>query len=118
MDLTDMHKVKKETKLGYMAMQLYPPLEGAIWGEYNNRKLNEPSIKAFRQGIDFCMDPCAINVAVKRHWVENFMEALLTVLGKKMLTLPEVKFTEAGKKEVMHHNLWMLSGNHRQESLK
>ena len=121
-DLADVRKIKKEAELGYMAMQLYPPPEGAIWGEYNNRKMEEPGIAsllgAFKQGIDFCTDPCAIDVAVKRHWVENIEEALPTVEGKKMPALPVLKLTEAGKKEIVPRNLWMLSGNHRRETLK
>ena len=68
-----MHRLQCETKIFFnwptSYLSHYPPLKGAIWGEYNNCNLNKPSIKsllkAFRQDIHFCMDLCFINLAVK-----------------------------------------------------
>ena len=122
-DLAEVRKVKKAAKIGYMAFPLYPPPSGAHWGEFNNRKLQEDAIEemlgSFKGAIDFCSDLCAIDVAVKRHWVENIEEALVdSVEGSKMNQLPVVKFSEQGKKEILPRNLWMLSGNHRRETLK
>ena len=122
-DLAEVRKVKKAAKIGYMAFPLYPPPAGAHWGEFNNRKMEEDAIEqmlvSFKGAIDFCSDLCAIDVAVKRHWVENIGEALAdSVEGFKMHQLPVVTFSEQGKKEILPRNLWMLSGNHRRETLK
>ena len=102
-------------------MNIYPPPPGAFWGEFNNRKLHEEWIddlmKDFIRRIDNCADESAIDVAVKREWIENIGDTLETADGSRIHLLPEIKFTEQGMKEIQPRNLWVLSGNHRREAV-
>lgn len=113
--------MKKKAEIGYMSIGIYPPPEGAFWGEFNNRMIQEEWIEGmtvgFEKHIDNCADGCAMDMAVRREWIDNIEVVRRTVEGSRIHLVPEVSFTEEGKKAIIPENLWMLSGNHRRETL-
>lgn len=120
-DLADVRDVRKKAELGYMSMSLYPPPPGAFWGEFNNRRIREDWVAGlmedYEKRIDNCSDLTAIDVVVKCEWIKNFADRKKTAEGSKIHLLPEMEFTEEGMKAINPRNLWILSGNHRRESL-
>jgi hypothetical protein len=125
-----LRKKKQEAQLCFLSMNLVTPPDGAFWGKFNDRVLVDSwvddLVNVFKGGLDHTADENAINVAVKREWVEGldkenidgFLKANAHSEGKDIEEVPEVKFTPLGLKEIKNRNLWMLGGNHRREAMK
>lgn len=117
----DVLKKMQEAHLGFMAMNVYEPVEGTLWGKFNNRDykvdwVNQLS-KMFTHTIRNCTDATSMAVAIKKEWVSNLEDMVTTVNGKKIEDVPEMKILDSGKEKIKTEELWMLSGNHRRQGL-
>lgn len=112
---------KREAMIGLMSMNIIGPPDGAYWGQFNNRPIDEKAVsnlaKAFSSNMDHCTDGNAIDVAVKRHWIQNVDQSHRSVEGMSIEKVAEVEFTQEGLTEIKGNNLWMLGGNHRRQAL-
>ena len=104
-----------------MSMNIVEPPQGACWGRFNDRILNpawvQELVEGFRQYLDNCTDIKAIDVGVKREWLEDDMQIVKSVEGRKIEDIPLIRFSEAGKAETANKNLWVFGGNHRRAAL-
>ncbi|KAI9442816.1 hypothetical protein BJY52DRAFT_1194722, partial [Lactarius psammicola] len=117
----ELRERKKAAELGYMAMNLVEPPEGAFWGRYNDRKVDTDWVSSLTESFLGCLENCtdstAIEVAVKKDWLVDANLIVPSVEGKKIENIAKIEFTEKGKKEIGKNNLWVLGGNHRREAL-
>jgi predicted ribosome quality control (RQC) complex YloA/Tae2 family protein len=113
---------KLEAFIGYLSFNLYDPPKEATWGRYNDRAVNEDWVAnlviEFTKHLDNCTDEDALEVAVKRPWIENTEDILDTVNDKTIKEVPVLKFTREGMNAIHPDNLVMLGGNHRRLALK
>ena len=76
-DVTELRGKIQDALLGYLAMDLIDPPEGACWGQFNDRPIELKWIKdltrSFQEdGVDNCIDKTAIEVAVRPDaWLKN-----------------------------------------------
>jgi hypothetical protein len=126
--------MKTQALLGYMAINIYRPPDGAFWGAFNDRVLIETWVKGLvnqfqSDRLNSCIDDTAIELAVKPKWIANLGDKLEHVSRKDIEEVPVISFTEEGLREILHPswkhselppgagNLWFLGGNHRREAL-
>jgi hypothetical protein len=112
---------KREAMIGFMSMNILEPPDGAFWGQFNNRPVDEKAVsnlaKAFSSNMDHCTDGNAIDVAVKRYWIKDVDQSHRSVEGMSIEEVAKVEFTQEGLAEIKGNNLWMLGGNHRRQAL-
>ena len=121
-DMDAVLKNKDNAFLGYLSMDVYRPVEGAIWGHFNYRKYVDKWVTSlsemYEHTLRSCTNDTAMCAAVKRGWLTNTDDELLaSVDGKKIHDVPIMTFTEEGAAAIKDSNLWMLSGNHRRQAL-
>jgi hypothetical protein len=102
-------------------MNLIDPPTGAVWGQFNDRKIQSKSVKKmaldFQSDLDNCTDRTTIDIAVKKEWLSKSCKFHRTVDGMKINDVSQLKFTAQGAKEIRDNNLWVLGGHHRREAL-
>lgn len=123
LDITGLRQKKLDALIGYMSMDIFKPPEGAEWGTFNDRAIDESWVadllSSFRgNNLDNSTDETAIDITVKTHWIKNLDEKLPTVEGKTIDQIPEIIFTEEGVREIKNKELWMMGGNHRRLALQ
>ena len=120
-DMDTVLKNKNNAFLGYLSMDVYRPVEGAIWGHFNFRNYVDDWVDKlsamYEHTLRSCTNDTAMSAAVKIGWLANADELLSSVDGKKIQDVPIMKFTEEGAAAIKDNNLWMLSGNHRRQAL-
>jgi hypothetical protein len=120
-DVVALRKSKMDAWIGYLAMDIIDPPDGAIWGKFNNRALDHNWIRSmtetFATRVDNCLDLCSMEVAVDPCWLIDSHSALKSVDGLTVDKVPVMKFTPQGEIAIKHNNLWMLGGNHRRLAL-
>lgn len=121
-DITVLRRKKQQALLGYMSIDLLDPPAGAEWGHFNDR-LVEPSwvrvlVDHYEKMVDNCTDATVIDAAVKKAWVANLSDIKSSVEGEHIEDVPVMSFTEAGEKEMVPKNFWILGGNHRRIALR
>jgi hypothetical protein len=113
---------KDEAFIGYLSIDLYDPPKEATWGRYNDRIVNQRWVRElvedFRKNVDNCTNEDALEVAVRREWIQNADDILPTVNDKSIEEVPMMEFTREGKEALQPDNLIMLGGNHRRIALK
>ncbi|KAH9022645.1 hypothetical protein EDB85DRAFT_1895168 [Lactarius pseudohatsudake] len=118
---TVLREQKKAAELGFMKMDIVNPPQGAHWGRFNDRKLNNEWVDElaiqFQSNLDNCTDESAIEVAVKIEWLKDVTKVHQTVDGKAIEDVSAIEFTDEGKTAIANNNLWALGGNHRREAL-
>ena len=77
----------------------------------------EGMVVGFEKHIDNCANGCTMDMAVWHERIDNIKVVCRTVEELRIHLVPEVSFMEEGKKAILLENLWMLSGNHRHETL-
>ena len=113
---------KREAFIGYLSFNLYDPPPAASWGRYNDRVVNEEWIDKlvddFTRHLDNCTSEDALEVVIKKEWIENVDDILMTVDDKTIQDVAELKFTEDAMAAIEPDKLEMLGGNHRRLALK
>jgi cytochrome c1 len=113
-------------KVGYMAMNILKPMEGAQWGVFNNRLVKQKwvdDLAALYENNKWnCRTLSAMFIAVKRSWIKNADEAWSgeKLAGKHISEVPMLELTDEAKKIIAHSDeaeLYFLSGNHRRLAL-
>jgi hypothetical protein len=120
--ITQLKKQKGAALLGYMKMNIVDPPEGAFWGKFNNRLVDEAWVetlhKRFIRNMDNSTDEHAIDVVVDPEWLENPDGFIVSVDGDPSNDgVQEMKFNPAGALAIRNKNLWVLSGHHRRLAL-
>ena len=120
-DITELRALKRQAELGYSSMELFEPPAGAKWGMYNDRKVEDKAVKklveAYKGLVDNCTEGTAIDVAVRRGWLEEAASFHSTVEGMRIGEVNELKFSAAGEAVMKQEHLVMLGGNHRREAV-
>jgi hypothetical protein len=123
----DIVRKKKElASLGKYYLDIVTPPEGARWGQFNDRRVDNAWVLKlfhdFQAVLDNCVDATTIDVIVKRRWVANLPETyagrLQRVESVDAEQVPMVEFTPEGVAEMPVEGLWMMGGNHRRAALK
>jgi hypothetical protein len=113
---------KQDAFIGYLSFNLYNPPKEAAWGRYNDRVVNadwvSKLVESFTKHLDNCTNEDALEVVVKKTWIQNMDAILTTVNDKKIEDVPKMEFTPDGKSAIDPENLVMLGGNHRRLALK
>lgn len=121
-DIEMLDKKKSEAHVGYMRMNLYEPPKEATWGIFNDRVINDAWVKDlvrdFKRRMEHCTNEDALDVAIRPEWLENRGDMMSDVNGKGILNVPEMEFTEDGRRAISPDNLIMLGGNHRRAAVK
>jgi len=103
-------------------MNIIDPPEGAIWGKFNNRPLNQAWVhslsESFTSDKDSCTDGYSLDVALDPAWLQDSTVFLPTVEGLAIGDVPVMRFNTEGKLQIKDNNLWMLGGNHRRQALR
>lgn len=121
-DITSLRNNKKKAELGYLSMPLYEPLEGAHWGQFNDRPLVSRAVKdlvnSFKLNIDNCTEKTTIDVVVRKSWLKEDISFHTSVEGLRIHDINNLVFTEEGALAAIKEQLWVLGGNHRREAVK
>jgi hypothetical protein len=108
--------------LGYLAMDVLNPPKGSMWGRFNDRKVDEGSIrklkKMFYTDLANCDEETAMLVGVKKGWVENLNDTKREIDKIYINELPLLVLTAAGEAAIVTEKLWFFSGNHRRTALQ
>jgi hypothetical protein len=119
---TELLKYKEDAFIGYLKMKIYDPPKEATWGRFNDRVVNEDwvaeLVTKFRENFANCTTADAIDVSVRREWIQNSKDILLSVDGKEIKDVSEIEFTPEGLKAIAPDNLDMLGGNHRRLAVR
>ena len=103
-------------------MPLLEPPKGAFWGEFNDRPLKSKAINdlvvAFNGHIDNCTDNTAIDIVVRKSWLEEGVVFHKSVEGLAIDQVSKLRLSEEGVEAVGDKGLWVLGGNHRREALQ
>jgi hypothetical protein len=123
-DITELRKLQLDVTVGYLAINLVEPPEGAVWGVFNDRELKPSWVNGlaneFDQGnLDNSDADSAVEAAVKSKWLDSEVMPLSVsqVRGMTIQDVPVIKFSEEGLEAIRNDNLWMFSGNHRRAAL-
>jgi hypothetical protein len=120
--LEELRSKKQAAYIGYLSINLYDPPKEATWGRYNDRAVNNSWVAQllhdFARRLDNCTNEDALEVAVRRHWIQNLDKVLPMVNDKTIRNVPEIEFTRDGLLAIQPDNLVMLGGNHRRLALK
>jgi hypothetical protein len=121
-EITTLREKKRGAELGMLSMKLFEPPAGAHWGQFNDRPVDGKAVKElvsdFERLVDNCTDGTAIDIAVKKAWLDPGVVLHKTVEGMRIAEVHELKFTEAGQAAIAPDNLWILGGNHRREAVQ
>jgi hypothetical protein len=113
----DLRRSKTNSILGYLAMDVVRPPDGAMWGKFNNRALDEGWVdtmaESFAANMDNCANDHSMEIALDPDWLENAEQILKSVDGLTIEQVPIIKFNAKGKIAIKEDNLWVLGGNHR-----
>ena len=113
---------KQEAFIGYLSLNLYDPPKQAVWGRYNDRPVNPDwvtgLVNSYTKRLDNCTGEDALEVVVKKEWIQNVDDILTIVNDKKIEEVAEMVFTRKGEEAIDPDNLVMLGGNHRRLALK
>ena len=124
MPLRDCKKKAAEAFLGFFAMDVLNPPKGSVWGRFNDRTMDPPSIKTltdkYKNRLDNCDLDTAMSAAVKASWVKNLgaVKTSEEVMALSIEELPMLELTPEGEKAILKEKLWFFSGNHRRTALK
>jgi hypothetical protein len=73
--IDDLERLKAETRVGYLSMNLYEPPAEASWGVYNDRKIQEEWVEElfndFQRRYDNCTEEDCLEIAIKLEWLRN-----------------------------------------------
>jgi hypothetical protein len=120
--VTDLRKKKDKAFLGYLTMDVVDPPDGAFWGKFNNRAIDQNWIKllsdTFEKNLDNCLSQTAMDVAIDPKWLVDPSVMLRSVEGLGIDEVPAIDFNEQGSLAIKGKNLWILGGNHRRIALK
>jgi hypothetical protein len=120
--LEDLRSKKHAAFIGYLSINLYDPPKEATWGRYNDRAVNNNWVATLVRDFTRCLDNCtmedALEVAVRRDWIQNIDQVLQMVNDKTICNVPVIEFTPKGKEAIKPDNLVMLGGNHRRLAIK
>lgn len=102
-------------------MDIVDPPDGAFWGKFNNRVLDQSWVKnlteTFATNLDNCTMQTAVDVAIDPEWLQDKTTILRTVEGLDIEEVPKMMFSAEGSRAIKKNNLWMLGGNHRRVAL-
>jgi hypothetical protein len=105
-----------------MSMNIFDPPEGAYWGKFNDRIIDQEWVddlaNQYPTNLQNCTDKDAIEIGVKKEWIQNIEKIVRSVEGKKVEGVPLIEFLETGKAQIANKNLWCFGGNHRREALR
>jgi hypothetical protein len=102
MPIKECKKKAAAASLGYLAMDVLNPPKGTIWGQFNDRKVDEESLKTlvekYKQDFLNCDEDTAMWVGIKKSWVKNVGEAKKTeeLVGMDIDELPMLELTLEG----------------------
>ena len=117
-------KIKAESFIGCLTMNILEPPQGTLWGYFNNRAMVPSHVaklhQKFKIRLDNCVDENVMHIAVKRKWVKNISQAeeIQRVDGRSIDTVPEMELTADGVKEIKKEKLFVMGGNHRRLALQ
>jgi len=118
----ELREKKKDAELGYLSMPLFEPLKGAHWGQFNDRPVDQKAVKtllaSFNGNLENCTDNTAIEVIVRKGWLEEGVTFHETVEGLSIDQVSKLRLSEEGINAVGDKNLWVLGGNHRREAVQ
>jgi hypothetical protein len=107
--------------LGYLRMDVVNPLEGAVWGRFNNRPPVDSHVKALAESfvshIDNCLSTYTMDIALDPRWLRDKNSPIERIDGTKIADIPELEIALDADHIVKKGNLWVLSGNHRRLAL-
>ena len=73
--IDDLERLKAETRVGYLSMNLYEPPPEASWGVYNDRKIQEEWVEElftdFQRRYDNCTEEDCLEIVIKPEWLKN-----------------------------------------------
>jgi len=83
-----------------------------------NEEWIDKLVDDFTKHLDNCTSEDALEVVIKKEWIKNINDILMTVNDKMIQDMAELKFTEEGMEAIEPDKLEMLGGNHRCLALK
>jgi hypothetical protein len=108
--------------LGYLAMDVLNPPTGSMWGRFNDRQVDEGSIrklkKMFHTDLANCDEETAMFIGVKKAWISNIEDVKKEIDKIYIDQLPLLVLTPAGEAAILTEKLWFFSGNHRRTALR
>jgi hypothetical protein len=124
MPVKDCEKKAAGALLGYLAMNVLDPPKGTTWGNFNDRPVDEPTVRKlvtkYKTDLVNCDEKTAMWAGVKKSWVKNLGEAKKTeeLAGMYIHELPLLVLTPEAEKAILKEKLWFFSGNHRRTALE
>jgi hypothetical protein len=119
--LRELRGKMEDACIGYLSMNVVNPPEGAFWGKFNNRALDQNWIKSlantFKVNLDNCTAKTAMDIAIDPDWLVDKSTIEPKVEGKDINDVKEINFSQEGWRAIKNNNLWVLSGNHRHIAL-
>ena len=119
-DITVLQEKKKSAELGYLLMKIFKLRKGVNWGKFNDCPLNARVVKrlvdSFENHVN-CTDITAIEITVKKTWIQYGLKFKDMAEGSKVASLNELMFSEEGVREIGNNNLWVLWGKHHREAI-
>jgi hypothetical protein len=122
-DVQELRNHAAAAVLGYLRMNVINPPDGAVWGTFNNRPVDQAWVRhlinAFETNLDSCTDDVAMDIALDPKWLANPTSFRSTLNKCKSIDeLNIMEFSEEGEKAVKEKQMWVLGGNHRRLALK
>lgn len=103
-------------------MELLDPPEGAEWGCFNDRPLDMKAVKelveAFKGNVDNCTESTAIDVTLRRGWLDERSKPHDKIEGMKIEEVSELLLNEKGAEAARNDKVLILGGFHRREAVK
>jgi hypothetical protein len=119
--IRQLRQKKEEACLGYLSMNVIAPPDGAFWGKFNNRALDQNWIKSladtFETNLDNCTTKTAMDIAIDPDWLVPKIKIERTVEGMLLKDVSMIEFNPEGLRAIKDKNLWVLGGNHRRIAL-
>jgi len=108
--------------MGFLAMDVVDPPEGAVWGRWNDRVVKQDFVdglaKQFELHVENCVEEFAIDVAVRPSWLDQSVKMASHVDGEVIQDVPTIMLSAAGVEAIRGGELlWVLGGNHRRLAL-
>jgi hypothetical protein len=123
-EIEELRAIKADAFIGFRVMKMDPPPDGAYWGKFNDRVVEEKWVNAlatdFERDLDNCAEDTTMEIVVYRKWLAELEEGEVEVNvleGKRLNQVPALRLTPSGQKEASDENLWVMGGNHRRLAL-
>ena len=118
--LSVLRNKQKSAFIGWAAINTYDPPEGAEWGTFNDRIIEQPWVRDLLKKyttdvFDNMADETAMEIVLSESWIQNPLGDLVKSVDEiiEKDTVPKLRFTAAGLEEMKEERLWMMGGNHR-----